>query len=131
MARWSDIADRYTPVERSDQRWRAQVTSVEEYVATAGGQPQQQNYYLLPPRTERIQLAIISNSHTPIIVKPDQTGSGRLGITLWGFGDMVVFDAIHDSELVISAWYIYADGWQPQEFTWIETWRDVQMDRSE
>ena len=129
---WDDIAKRYTPVERSDQRWRGQTVTLAYTLSLgAAGGPAPTRNTRIATRTERIQLIIVNQQNLPVWIRNTQTGNDWEGIYLPKAGSLLDTHVLDDGELTIGDWFLYATSVFNQSVFVTEVIRDVQMDYSE
>lgn len=115
-----------TPAQRAEARLDGLVVSEWHFQAIPFNDGLGYRTLEIPPRTERSQLVLVSQSDVPIVVRPTQTGGFRSGFLLDNFGTMLVVDAKHEHDLVISAWHISPIANLEASVGWLETWRDTQ-----
>lgn len=115
-----------TPAQRAEARLDGLVVSEWNLSDLAFNAGLGYRTFEIPPRTERVQLAIVSQSDVPIVCRPTQVGGFRSGILLANFGTMMVIDAKHEHDLVISRWHISPVTNLESAIGWLETWRDTQ-----
>ena len=123
MALWDP---RLTPVERAEAPLYGQVITL-TYTETRAQTPTlERQAIVIPPRTERSQLVVVSQTDVGIWCEPDETGLTRNGVLLQSAGDMLVVSAREDHDVVSQAWSLRSSV-NVTFGVWIaETYRDTQ-----